>query len=362
MRGCRIQKTMRTVTLILTLAGLAMAQPKGQPAPALAGCGAQTGYEIICGTNSPEDLEPTPDGRYLIVTQYLNQGRGGASGAGLSLFDPSTKRFTKIPETVERDQNWGDPNCPGPLGDALVSHGESLAKRRNGVWALYVVNHGGRQSIEMFELRKAAPGWTLVWHGCEVGAHDYNDVAILPDGGFVASYPSGLVTGNRGAMPPGSPTGYVTRWTLGRGESPVPGTQMRGPNGVVVSADGRYLYVNEFSAKKIRKYDLKENKELNSAQVDFLPDNLTWTKQGHLLVAGVKGARGDCPEGSGRPCLQGFGITEIDPAKMQTRPIFDSVNYPPLMASVSVALKVGDAIYVGAFTGDRLLRIPSKRP
>jgi hypothetical protein len=88
-----------------------------------------------------------------------------------------------------------------------------------------------------------------------------------------------------------------------------------------------------------------------------MPDNLTWTKEGRLLVAGVKGARGDCPEGSGRLCIQGFGVAEIDPVQMQARTIFDSATQDPLISGVSVALEVGDAIYLGAFQGDRLVKI-----
>lgn len=355
-------RTTIRLALLVALASRAWAQQSGSPqngtAAALQDCGVHGDIEIICGTRSPEDLELTPDGRYLIATQYLNQGRGGASGGGLELFDLAVKRFVKIPETAEPDERWGDPACPGPLGDALVSHGSSLAKRKDGVWELYVVNHGSRQSIEMFELRQAKTGWTLVWHGCEAGQHDYNDVAILPDGGFVATYPSGLVTGDRATMPPGSPTGYVARWSPGKGESEVPGTRLRGPNGVVVSADGHYMFVNEFSARLVRKYDLSAGKETGSVAVDFLPDNLTWTTEGHLLAAGVKGARGDCPERSGRRCLDGFGVAEIDPATMRAKTIFDSASYDPLISSVSVALKAGESIYIGAFTGNRIVKIP----
>src|SRR5262249_12665492 len=148
------------------------------------------------------------------------------------LFDLTKKTFTKLPETAEPDKTWGDPACPGPIGDALVSHGMSLAKRKNGVWELYVVNHGGRESIEMYELRSAHSGWSLVWRGCEIAVHEYNDVAVLPDGGFVGTYPSGLSAG-RGAAATGAATGYVARWTPGKGESEVTGTRMRGPNGVV---------------------------------------------------------------------------------------------------------------------------------
>jgi len=357
-------KTTFSLLIALALAGAAGAQQPPQPSgPPLATCGVHGDIEVLCGTHNPEDLELTPDGKYLIATQFVNQGRNGTTGAGMALYDLAKKTFTKMAVTDEPNKSWGDPACPGPIGDALVSHGESLAKRRNGSWALYVVNHGGRQSIEMFELKPAAgassqTGWALVWRGCEVAAHDYNDVAILRDGGFVGTYPTALSSGGAGGPFGGTVTGYVARWTPGKGESEIMNTRIRYPNGVVVSSDGRFMYVNEFAGSQVFKYDLKTEKMIGSVKVDFLPDNLTWTKEGRLLAAGVKGARGDCPAGSGRPCIQGFGVAEIDPAKMQARVIFDSTTHEPLIGGVSVALEVGNSIYLGAFQGDRLVKIP----
>lgn len=350
------------IFLVASLSSVTAQQPQSQSVvPNLMGCGLHGDIEVFCGTRQPEDLERSPDGKFLIATQYLNEGRGGSTGGGMALFDLSKKTFGRMSETIQADRSWGDPTCPGPIGSALVSHGSSLAKRADGKWALYVVNHGGRQSIEMFELQPTAGTWAMVWRGCEVAEHDYNDVAILPDGGFVGTYPTGLSAGGRGGTPSGGATGYVARWTPGKSEAEVPGTRMRLPNGVVVSPDGRYMYVNEFGARVVRKYDLKDGSERGSAGVDFLPDNLTWTEQGMLLVAGVKGARGDCPQGSGRSCIDGFGVAEIDPVKMQARPIFDSASTDPLISGVSVALKVGDSIYLGAFRGDRVVRIPYQR-
>jgi sugar lactone lactonase YvrE len=309
-------------------------------------CGAHRDIQVFCGIRQPEDLERTPDGKFLIATQYLNQGRGGATGGGLVLFDLAKNTAVKMSETAQPDKSWGDPACPGPIGDALVSHGSSLAKRADGKWALYVVNHATRQSIEMYELKQSADSWTLVWHGCEIAKHEYNDVAILPDGGFLGTYPSGLAGGT--PAQPGGPTGYVARWTPGKGESEAPNTRMRGPNGVVVSADGRYMFVNEFSARRVRRFEVRDGSEAGVADVDFLPDNLTWTDQGKLLVAGVKGVR----------TLDGFGVAEIDPSNMKARPVFDSATVDPLISGVSVAFKVDDAIYLGAFLGDRIVKIP----
>lgn len=352
---------LRTRLLFLFAIGLASGalqlsaqQPATPPPPALISCGVHGDIEVFCGARQPEDLEIAPDGKFLLATEFLSQGRGATTDGGMMLFDLAKKTFSRMNVTAKPEKSWGDPLCPGPVGGALVSHGSSLKKRRDGKWALYVVNHGGRESIEMFELKRAAPGWALIWHGCEIAKHDYNDVAILPDGGFVGTYPNGLATPGtaaRGGAPGGTaPTGYVARWTPGKGESEVPGTRMRFPNGVVVSADGHYMYVNEFIARIIHKFDLTSGTELRTVSVDFLPDNLTWTDQGHLLAAGVKGVRG----------LEGFGVAEIDPEKMQARPIFDSASVEPMILGVSSALKVGNAIYLGAFQGDRIVRIPYK--
>ncbi len=79
------------------------------------------------------------------------------------------------------------------------------------------------------------------------------------------------------------------------------------------------------------------------------------------MLSGMKSARGDCPTGSGTPCVQQFGVAEIDPAKMEAKTVFDSEGKGALISGVSVALQVGDSIYIGAFSGDRLVKIGWKK-
>src|SRR5580704_13910611 len=106
------------VSIMFMLAGAARAQSGAPPVlPPLVDCGGHGDIEILCGTNAPEDLEVSPDGKYLIATQFLNQGRGGPGG-GMALFDLSKKTFSKMTITSEPDKSWGDPACPGPIGDA----------------------------------------------------------------------------------------------------------------------------------------------------------------------------------------------------------------------------------------------------
>lgn len=348
---------------LLTLGGAGWAQQGAAPAPPpLMECGTHNGdMEILCGTRSPEDLEPTPDGKFLIVSQFVN-GRGGTGGAGLVLFDMAKKTFAKMTVKDDPRKDWGDPACPGPPGEALLPHGISLSKRTDSKMQLYVVNHGGRQSMEMFELRRAGPNWELAWHGCFVSKQDYNDVAALADGGFIATHPTALRTpGDTSNLLGGQATGYVTRWTAATGEVELPGTRIGYPNGVVVTQDGRYMYVNAWTAREVHKYDLRAGKETGVTKLDFMPDNLTWTTDHHIIAAGVAGTRGDCPAGSGAPCIQGFGVAEIDPAKMESHTVLDWQGKRSPIGGVSVALKVGSSIYLGAFQGDRIVKVALKK-
>src|ERR1700735_1297563 len=94
----------------LALAHTASAQqPAAQPpAPALMACGVHGDIEVLCGARSPEDLELTPDGKYLIAPQFVNLGRTGTAGNGMALFDLTNKTFAKMAVTDEPDKSWGD--------------------------------------------------------------------------------------------------------------------------------------------------------------------------------------------------------------------------------------------------------------
>ena len=355
------------VPALLALAGMARGQqgaPAPQPAlpdpqPALMDCGAHGGsVEILCGTRSPEDLEPTPDGKFLIVSQFVN-GRGGTGGAGLVLFDLAKKTFTKMTVKEEPRKDWGDPACPGPPGGALLPHGISLSRRAGSGKALqlYVVNHGGRQSMEMFELKRAGPGWELAWHGCFVSKQDYNDVAALADGGFIATHPTALrAPGDTSNLLGGQATGYVVRWAAAGGEVELPDTRIGYPNGVIVTPDQHYMYVNAWTAREVHKYDLKEGKETDVIKLKFMPDNYPSDEK----------SPGNCRWGGGNSRRLSGGkrravhtrvrrCGEIDPATMEAQTLLDWKGKISPISGVSVALKAGTSLYLGAFQGDRIV-------
>ncbi|MEI9811217.1 MAG: hypothetical protein WDO18_00455 [Acidobacteriota bacterium] len=220
----------------------------------------------------------------------------------------------------------------------------------------------------MFELKKMGGSWELAWHGCVVNTVDYNDVAALADGSFIATHPTGIPQppaqgkgkqGGGGAFG-GQPTGFLVRWTPGKGEEELPGTRTAYPNGVIATADGKTAYYAVYASKEARRYDLKAMKETGVVKLDFMPDNLTWTKKGNILAAGIKGIAGDCPAGSGQFCRQAFAIDFIDPSKMTRKSVYDSNGKGVLIPGVSSALLVGNSVYIGAFEGDRIVKVSWK--
>jgi sugar lactone lactonase YvrE len=197
-----------------------------------------------------------------------------------------------------------------------------------------------------------------VWRGCVVAKNDFNDVATLPDGGFVATHPNAL--GIKGPdLVSGKPSGVVARWTAEKGESELAGTRAGYPNGVIADLKGRYIYYAAWTAREVHKYDLAAGSDVAVIKLGFMPDNLTWTAKGQILAAGIKGVQGDCPDGSGEPCIQGFEVAVINPEKMQAKTVYDSQGKGALISGASVAVHLKDSFFVGSFQGNRILQLPA---
>ncbi|MES2606037.1 MAG: SMP-30/gluconolactonase/LRE family protein [Pseudomonadota bacterium] len=329
---------------------VAQAQP-GAVNPPLLGCGQQGEATIVCGTRAPEDFEVTPDGNYLIIANF-----GQGTDPSLDLFNVATQQFSTLALSDEHQAGWGQAACTTSIGAKVSPHGLSLTQRTGGAWQFYVVNHSERESMEMYELQQDGASWKLVWRGCVMADKPYNDVAALPDGSFVATRPTATQKEGQDIFA-GAPSGNVAVWTAAAGETVLPGTEYGYPNGVSVSKDGRYAYVSGWTTKSFHKYDLTQKQEVGRGDFSFMPDNLTWTADGKLLAAGIKGVAGNCPATSADPCIQGFGVAEIDPATLKVTEIYDNAG-KALINGVSVAIEADGAIYVGSFQGDRLVKLP----
>ena len=120
--------------------------------------------------------------------------------------------------------------CPGPVSRQFRPHGLNPRPGDNGRHTLYVVGHGDREAIEVFEVDMNGAVPTLTWVGCAVApeALGLNSVVALPEGGFAATSPR---------------TRDVWEWSTDAGWSRVPGSEDIGPNGLEISRDGQWFYV-----------------------------------------------------------------------------------------------------------------------
>jgi hypothetical protein len=157
--------------------------------PAHAGidsCAASGGLHFVCAAEHPEDLAHIPGTPWLIAS-------GFSDGAGLKLVDTRTdglrRWYTGAAEQVQHDAGLF-PDCPSaPDAAVFNAHGINLKPREGSGYTLYVVNHGGRESIEVFSVAadRAEPG--LVWNGCVLLPQGMaaNSVAAYRDGTILAS-------------------------------------------------------------------------------------------------------------------------------------------------------------------------------
>ncbi|HTU62431.1 MAG TPA: hypothetical protein VMF89_28420, partial [Polyangiales bacterium] len=272
----------------------------------LLGCGAPqpiTSCESIgaatplCGFQNPEDLALLPGGRHVLVSEY---GDSGQRAGRISLLDLDSNEHTSLFAGAEpaAPGPWGAPDCAGPPSKAFSPHGIHLSQRADGVLQLLVVNHGGRESVEMFEVTRAEERWQLAWRGCAETPEDLlNDVVALPEGGFLATRFApkstlALLFSMSKSMLFGSATGWVYAWSRERGFSEVPGTRTAGSNGVELSADGEKIFLNLTLASEVLRIDRRSGAIEARASVP-LPDNSTWTNDGRLLVASLRGPQRD---------------------------------------------------------------------
>src|SRR5262245_64022716 len=110
----------------------------------------------------------------------------------INLRDKSTTVLFPSSSSTVRPNKKTYGSCPGPLGaegDKFRAHGLYLRSGPNAVHTLYVVHHGDRESIEVFEFDARPKPPTLTWIGCAVAPDPIglNSVVVLPDGGFIPS-------------------------------------------------------------------------------------------------------------------------------------------------------------------------------
>jgi hypothetical protein len=344
----------------------------GQLEP-LRGCEGEGAVAVLCGFQNPEDLAAAPSGEWIVVSQFprLVDGETAGSGSLLALRPRDGERRALFPVPGEQvragEAGMGSPECGGPPDPERFSpHGVDVAPLPDGAARLLVVNHGGREAIELFRLEVGAAGPLASWQGCVPLPEDAqaNDVAALPEGGFVATKmiprDAGIFTMLRIAL--SLPTGELLEWQPEAGWRAVPDTRASAPNGVVASSDGETLYFAAWgnSALVRVRRDGSSRREL---ALPHHPDNITWGGDGRLLVTGQKGSITQipaCGQLDSGTCPLPFSVVRVGPDDLSLELAFDH-DPARLGGAGTVALEHDGALWIGTFAGDRLLRVAEGR-
>jgi len=330
-------------------------QPKTEPD--LLTCQAMNGMSVHCGYQNPEDLVLVPSGDALIVSEM---GKFMLDAPGrLSMLDIGTgERRMILIDWTGADSTWGDERCGAPDVAAFSPHGIDLITRPDGLHQLLVVNHGKREAVEFFELLHQEGSWSLVWRGCALPPGDpfINDVAALLDGGFLVTHMFNK------SMPfekvieqfmNGESIGWVWAWQRDSGFSKLAESNLVTPNGIAVNSDHSKAFVNDYLGNKTVRIDRASGEIDGSVEVQQ-PDNVTVDDGGYLWIASHQhDALGQtCDAVTAGPCLLPFDVIKVDPASMKSEVVLEE-NGPP-MGYATVALKVGDRVFMGSAHGDRV--------
>jgi sugar lactone lactonase YvrE len=300
-----------------------------------------------------------PGTEQLIVSE-MGAFRTDAPGK-LLIYDIAAGQQLDLPIEWASDEDvWGDEACMAPEPKLFSPHGIDLSLKQDNRLQLLVVNHGGREAVEFFEVIAANENWTLQWKGCALPPGDpfINDVVALSDGGFLVTHMWNKSiafeeVGRR--LLAGEKMGWVWEWQAESGFSFVANSQEVMPNGITVSKDNKKIFVNVYMGNRVIKLD-RGSGMLEGTFDIRQPDNITLDADGMLWIASHQQdpLNDTCTVEEG-PCLLPFQVARVDSRTMLGETVFEHKGAP--MGYITVALKVGDEIYMGSAHGDRIARV-----
>ncbi len=325
-------------------------------------CAPDHDLNFVCGADHPEDLARIPGTSWLITS-------GFAPGAGLKLIDMRTRSmrtwFTGDAAQIQRDTRLY-PDCAAPPPVSLFNaRGINLRQRRSGPARLLVVNHGDRESVEVFDVLsggRAVP--RLVWKGCMLlpPGHVGNAVAGYRDGTVLVSVltrPGTTITD----FERGLATGGIYERAAGEGAFRlIPGTELPGNNGLETARDDRGFYSVAFGWRAIALF--RRGAQTGPYAVvrapGFMPDNVHWDGR-RLLTAGMVADEPAC--GGTRKiiggvadkmlCPRGWRVAELDVGR-QRFTLVGQGNRSLFFNGVSAAVLAKGYLWLGSYQADRL--------
>jgi DNA-binding beta-propeller fold protein YncE len=325
------------------------------------------GVSFITGVRNVEDLLLVPNTKWVIGSGFTDPVH---TQNYLHLFDSEKETGAAVQpsEIAIQPDTKSYPDCAPPDWKTFGPHGLGMGRTSGSHLTLYVVNHGGREAVEIFDVDLSQGRPQFAWTGCLVAPKGSwpDAVALLPDGGLVVTSmkdPTDPETNNK--LLKGAPMGWIKEWHPGKGWTDIPGTEaFSSPNGVVVSSDGKYIFVNLSAGTQTARVTRGQiPPKVDYADTGGLPDNVRWSASGTSLLVGVHDvsseefvARSSAsyakPNAGGNVNIP-FKILRLDPETLQFTEVIKSGVYG-VMGGGTGAIEVGNKLWVSSFTADRI--------
>ena len=307
--------------------------------------------DLVCGLSGPEDLVRVPGHPWVIASAY------GTVGRGFSVIDIRSRAVQRL--AVSRGPV--DPALDGCAPTAelgrLKTQGMTLTPTGRNSWRLYAINHGDRESLEVFDLTVAAGAPQATWRGCLIMPDrvSANAVAVLPGGGLVISKDRAPgLQADIVRIYAGETTGAVYVWTPQAELRELTHARFSGNNGLVLGKDGRSVFVSGTGTSSVHRVDIDGAAPAATAKVAFRPDNLKWSSSGALLATGafIEGLSSFSSRiDSGVALIDGRTMKVLASARVPADARFDTGT---------TALEVGRDLWIGSFRSDCLAIVPRK--
>ena len=335
---------------------LAFALMSHAPSARAQDCSEQHGVEFICGVDNVEDFARLPNGQ-VIGSDLAAAGKQGH----LFLFnaDRTVRKVEQGEIQVSPDARYTD--CrEAPDWSKFTPHGMDI-DTTNDRATLYVVNHGGREAVEIFSIDLSAGKLKIAWNGCllpPVGAWP-DDVAVIPSGGLLVSSLWDPRDNKRlEKLVNGQPIGELLEWHADRGWLAVPGTKkLSGSNGVIVSPDSKTIYLAAWSGKQIAVID-RTTDQMSIIELDYTPDNLSWSADGKTIFIGGTTANVqealDCFISSKVNCpWTGVRVDRFDPVTSKLDTLISGNKFGEFGMATG-AIDIGTELWVNSYRSDRV--------
>jgi hypothetical protein len=95
-----------------------------------------------------------------------------------------------------------------------------------------------------------------------------------------------------------------------------------------------------------------------AVSLPITPDNVHWTADGKLIVAGAN-YTAPAATGGPPPAGSGWSVLEVDPRTLAARRIAGA-GQDARMQGISSAIVVGNTVWVGTYSGNRVGYLPAE--